>query len=1062
MTFHRQNLPEWLYGHCRLAVVTVAMTLATTAWAQQSRTTVSGVVADTEGNPLPGAVVRIEGTDVSTVTDIDGRYKITFDKGGKATVSVSYIGFDNITKTINKAGESTLDITMTESGAKNIDEVVVTGYNTIKKESLSAAISTIGAKDIARTAAVNTSGALVGKIAGVNTLQSSGRPGNTTSIKIRNMGTPLFVIDGVQQDESIFNNLDFNDIESISVLKDASAAIYGLRAANGVILVTTKMGKRNQKSTIGFNTYYGWQSPFRLYDAADASTYVRAITQSSTISGQAQHYSEEEAREWMNGTRQGFNWKKYIFKNGAPQWYGEVNATGGSDKISYYLALSHTYQDSQIRDLGNFHRTNVQLNVDANITKNFRVKAQVNGKMEEDNENAFNSYLSGDDVWFAAYYGICCNLPTLGPYANDNPNYPQVVSEGGYNNFAVITGDKIGKKRNHWRTVQGNLSGEWEPIKDLKLKGLFSYYFGFQNYSNRSKSFSLYNYNQATDTYSVARSYDGVDDSHWAYVERLNAQVNASYKHTWNNAHFFDVFAGMETYKTNTPSVYWQSYPTMNALKVAYFNELNIFTQNGDNTQARMGFMGRANYDYKHRYLLEVSARYDGSWKFAPSHRWGFFPSMSAAWRLSEEPLWHKWGIDKYVNNLKLRVSYGLMGDDDVSGYSTFDYLSGYTYNTGTAVIDGEVTKTSSVRSLPKTNVSWIKAKALDIGIDVEVLDSRLSGTIDYFRRLRTGLLASRYDIVVPSEIGFDWPSENLNSDLVQGFDASLKWQDNIRDFNYYVGGNVTLARSYNWEQYKPRFTNSRNYYVYNSNHRVAGASWTYVCIGQFTSWEQINSWPVDIDGKGNSTMRPGDLIYEDMDGDGIITEEDMRATGYQSYDSTTHGDGRTPILNFGLNLGLSWKGIDFAADFAGAAYITKYFNWESRFPYHANGNMPDYILSDMWHLSDPFDANSELIPGHYPTMIQGQSGHINYVASTFWMKNMWYLKLRTLQLGYTFPKSLVNKCYIQNLRVYVMAQNLFAFDNVHKYGLDPEITNATGSVAPTTRAVNIGLNITF
>ena len=1062
MTFHRQNLPEWLYGHCRLAVVTVAMTLATTAWAQQSRTTVSGVVADTEGNPLPGAVVRIEGTDVSTVTDIDGRYKITFDKGGKATVSVSYIGFDNITKTINKAGESTLDITMTESGAKDIDEVVVTGYNTIKKESLSAAISTIGAKDIARTAAVNTSGALVGKIAGVNTLQSSGRPGNTTSIKIRNMGTPLFVIDGVQQDEGIFNNLDFNDIESISVLKDASAAIYGLRAANGVILVTTKMGKRNQKSTIGFNTYYGWQSPFRLYDAADASTYVRAITQSSTISGQAQHYSEEEAREWMNGTRQGFNWKKYIFKNGAPQWYGEVNATGGSDKISYYLALSHTYQDSQIRDLGNFHRTNVQLNVDANITKNFRVKAQVNGKIKEDNENAFNSYLSGDDVWFAAYYGICCNLPTLGPYANDNPNYPQVVSEGGYNNFAVITGDKIGKKRNHWRTVQGNLSGEWEPIKDLKLKGLFSYYFGFQNYSNRSKSFSLYNYNQATDTYSVARSYDGVDDSHWAYVERLNAQVNASYKHTWKNAHFFDVFAGMETYKTNTPSVYWQSYPTMNALKVAYFNELNIFAQNGDNTQARMGFMGRANYDYKHRYLLEVSARYDGSWKFAPSHRWGFFPSMSAAWRLSEEPLWHKWGIDKYVNNLKLRVSYGLMGDDSVSGYSTFDYLSGYTYNTGTAVIDGEVTKTSSVRSLPKTNVSWIKSKALDIGIDVEVLDSRLSGTIDYFRRLRTGLLASRYDIVVPSEIGFDWPSENLNSDLVQGFDASLKWQDNIRDFNYYVGGNVTLARSYNWEQYKPRFTNSRNYYVYNSNHRVAGASWTYVCIGQFTSWEQINSWPVDIDGKGNSTMRPGDLIYEDMDGDGIITEEDMRATGYQSYDSTTHGDGRTPILNFGLNLGLSWKGIDFAADFAGAAYITKYFNWESRFPYHANGNMPDYILSDMWHLSDPFDANSELIPGHYPTMIQGQAGHINYVASTFWMKNMWYLKLRTLQLGYTFPKSLVNKCYIQNLRVYVMAQNLFAFDNVHKYGLDPEITNATGSVAPTTRAVNIGLNITF
>lgn len=1062
MTFHRNNLSRWLYRHCRLAVAAMAVTLATAAWAQQPRTTITGVVADTEGNPLPGAVVKAEGTDVSTVTDIDGHYTITFNKTSKSKLSVSYIGFDDVTKAVSQASGNTLNITMAEAKVENIDELVVTGYNTVKKESLSSAISTIKSQDISRTAAVNASGALVGKIAGVNTLQSSGRPGNTTSIKIRNMGTPLFVIDGVQQDEDQFNNLDFNDIESISVLKDASAAIYGLRAANGVILVTTKMGKRNQKSSIGFNTYYGWQSPFRLYEPASAASYVRAITQSSTISGQAQHYSEEEARAWMDGTNKGFNWKNYIFKNGAPQWYGELNATGGSDKISYYLSLSHTYQDSQIRDLGNFHRTNIQLNVDANITKNFRVKAQVNGKFEQNNENAFNPYHSGNDVWFAAYYGICCNLPTLGPYANNNPLYPQVVSEGGYNNFAVITGDKIGKKRNHWRTMQANLSGEWEPLKGLKLKGLFSYYFGFQEYSNRSKTFSLYSYNQATDTYSVARTYEGLADDHWAYIERLNAQVNASYKHTWNDAHFFDVFAGMETYKTDSPSVYWQGHPTMNALKVTYFNELNIFTQNGANTQARMGFMGRANYDYKHRYLLELSARYDGSWKFPPGHRWGLFPSVSAAWRLSEEPLWHKFGLDKYVDNLKFRISYGVMGDDDVSGYGTFDYLSGYTYNTGTAVIDGEKITTSSVRSLPKTNVSWIKAKALDLGIDIEVLNSRLSGTIDYFRRLRTGLLASRYDIVVPSEIGFDWPSENLNSDLVKGFDASVKWQDNIRDFNYSVGGNVTLARSYNWEQYKPRFTNSRNYYVYNQNHRVAGASWTHVCIGQFTSWEQINSWPVDIDGKGNSTMRPGDLIYADLDGDGIITEEDMRATGYQSYDSSTHGDGRTPILNFGLNFAVNWKGIDLAADFAGAAYITKYFNWESRFPYHANGNMPAYILNDMWHLSDPFDADSELIPGHYPTMIQGQSGHINYLASNFWMINMRYLKLRNLQLGYTFPKSLVNKCYMQKLRIYVMAQNLFSFDNCHKYGLDPEITNATGSVAPTTRAVNIGANITF
>ena len=1049
-------------GLCRISFIVAAMMFPISLLAQNATITVKGVVSDNDGNPLTGAVVHIEGTKQSTVTDINGHYSLSCNPTSKSRISVSYIGFKTTSSIITQAHGGILDFKLSESDAENISEVVVTGYGTMKKESLSSAISMINSKEISRSAAGNTSGALIGKIAGVNSLQSSGRPGNTTSIRIRNMGSPLYVIDGVQQDEGQFNNIDFNDIESISVLKDASAAIYGLRAANGVIVVTTKSGKRNQKSTINFNTYYGWQSPFRFMKPADASTYVRSITQSSTITGKAYHYSEEDAKEWINGTRKGFNWRDYIFVKSAPQWYGEVNATGGSEKMSYYVSLSHTYQGALIRDLGNFQRTNAQFNIDVDVTSNFRIKAQVNGRIETHDENAFNSAYSGNDVWFSAYYGLCANLPTNYPYANNNPLYPAVVSSPGYTNFAVLAGNNSGKRIDEWRVVQANLTGEWEPVKNLKFKGLFSYYYATRNYNHRAKSFKLYSYDKATDSYNVQKSYAGLEDQRWSYVERLNAQINANYKHTWADAHNFEAFVGMETYKANTPEIHFYGTPTMDALKVTYFNEIRGFGETGKNTQARMGFMGRLNYDYKHRYLLELSARYDGSWKFPPNHRWGFFPSVSGAWRVSEEPFWQKTGAYKYVNDLKLRVSYGVMGDDDVSGYGTFDYLSGYTYDTGNAVIDGEVTKTSSVRSLPKTNVSWLKAKALDIGIDVGLFNNRLTLTFDYFRRLRTGLLGSRYDVVVPSEIGFSWPSENLNSDLVQGFDASAKWEDDIRDFHYAVGGNITLARSYNWNQYKPRFSNSRDYYVYNAHHRVSGNSWTHKCIGQFQSWEQINSWPVDIDGKGNSTLRPGDLIYEDMDGDGVITNDDMRPMGHMTYDSSTHGDGRTPIVNFGINLSASWKGIDFAADFAGAALITKYFNWEARFPFHADGNMPQYILGDQWHLADPFDANSQLIPGKYPTVLEGNGGHTNYLASNFWAQDNWYVKLRNLQIGYTFPKKWMNKISIKNLRVYVLMQNLFSIDNCHQYSLDPEITNASGSSAPTNRVINIGANITF
>jgi TonB-linked SusC/RagA family outer membrane protein len=1027
--------------------------------------TIKGRVVDDKGEPLVGAVIRENGTNNIAVTDVDGNYTFTTEDNNP-TINVSYIGLAPKSATVNGGRK---DFKLNELGTdQNLSEVVVVGYGTIKKESLSSAISNINSDDLSRSSAVNTSGALAGKVAGINSRQSDGRPGQYTSINIRNMGTPLYVVDGVQMDEGQFNNIDYNDVESISILKDASAAIYGVRAANGVIVVTTKSGKRNQKCKINLNSYYGWQSLFRFPELTDAATYVRSSIQATTIAGTTAKYTQEEYQKYVEGTDAGyqsFNWKKFIWRNAAPQWYTEVSASGGSDKISYYMAVSHIKQESMAHNFGYYERTNMQLNVDANITNNFRVKAQVNGRLENTNQAAWDAGLSGNTGYWTLTYSTVNNPPTKSPYANNNPLYPALVSSAGYTNFAILTKDKAGVQNDNWRVLQANISGEWEPFKGLTFKGLFSYFNSNNRYKNRFNGYKLYTYNESSDTYNVIKNQAGTFNSRWQYIEMLNSQISINFKHSWNNAHNLNVFAGMEAYKTNTPGVSYGGVPAMTALKVAYFDELKWFSEWNENAQARLGYMGRLNYDYKGRYLLEMSARYDGSWKFPPNHRWGFFPSISAGWRISEEKFWKDSFFDKFMDNLKLRVSYGTMGDDNVSGYSAFDYLSGYNYNSGKAVLDGEIVTTSSVRSLPVNNISWLKAKTLDFGIDANFLNNRLSGTIDYFQRKRTGLPASRYDVVVPSEVGFGWPAENLNSDLVRGIDASLTWMDNINDFYYSVGGNVTLARTYYWDQYKPVYGNSRDYYIYDGHHRYSNSIWGYVCTGQFKTWKEIASYPVDIDGKGNSTLRPGDLIYKDLNNDGIITYEDQKPIGHNSYPSAgDYGslDSRTPLVNFNFNLSAKWKGFDLAADFAGSAKFTHVFNFEARYPFWGESCALNYMAGNQWSLSDPFDADSELIPGKYPTMLYGNNSHSNYRPSTFWIKDVWFIKLRNLQFGYTFPEQWTRKASISKFRIYCLMQNLFSIDNMHLYGLDPEMSNVTGTGYPTTRIINIGFNLTF
>jgi TonB-linked SusC/RagA family outer membrane protein len=1006
---------------------------------------ISGKVTDSSGTPLPGVTIVVKGSTTGIITDFEGKYTLP-NVPGDATLVFSFVGMK--TQEMKVTGKTTIDVMMEEETV-GIEEVVAIGYGTQKKETLTGAISAISSNDIQRSQATTTSGSLVGKIQGINTRMTDGRPGASTTIQIRNMGTPLYVIDGVQKDQGQFNNLDFNDIESISVLKDASAAIYGVKAANGVVVVTTKKGSRNTKNHVNVNASYGWQSMFRFPKPADAATYVASYIQSDVIQRTKNpKYSMDDLEKWQEGTEKGyrpFDWYDYVLRT-SPQTYIAVNSSGGSDKINYYMAVSHLDQKANILNYGGFFRTNVQFNVEANITNKLKVGADMNGRLEK---RKHPGVPGSDDTW-RALFAIYRNLPTKRPFANDNPNYPALTSSGGSENFGMLNYETAGYFKDLWRVMQLNFNAEYEILDGLKVKGLFSYYFAHRWADNQEYTYDLYDYDDDTDTYSVVYSMTNPYRNRTiANVEETMGQGQISYKKQLGK-HSIDAMVAAESYQRKSPNIYVHSRPESNSISLINFEVLDKYNDNGDETEARLGYIGRFDYNYDQKYLFDFSARYDGSWKFPKGDRWGFFPSASIGWRISEENFWKKIPVSNILNNLKVRASYGLLGDDNISGYDDFDYLNGYDYDKGGAVLNGEYVIGACPRDLAVTSISWIKAKLLNVGIDFGLFSNKLTGSFDYFVRKRTGLPDERYDVLIPSEAGFSLPPENLDSDKTKGMDAIIKWKDKIGDVGYSVGANLTYARKYNWHEYKPRYGNSWDEYRNSSTERYASVRWMYHCIGQFQSWEEIANYPVDIDGDGNTTLRPGDLIYQDENGDNVINSMDQRPHGYPS--------GTTPIFNFGINMACNWKGIDLALDFAGAAGYSYTYTNESKLPFRGGGNNPQYMMSNQWHLSDLGDPDSELIPGKYPTLLVGNNGHSNYWSSDFWTVNGRYLKLKNLEIGYTFPSRWVNKAGMSKFRVSVSGQNLFSLDNFNE--IDPEITRGDGLNYPTNRVFSIGVNI--
>lgn len=1020
---------------------------------------VTGHVADATGEPIIGANVTVKGTTVGTITDIDGNF--TLEVGSTdGTLVVSFIGYKSAEAAIK--GKSPINVILQED-TETLDEVVVVGYGTQNRKSLTGAISDVKSESLTRSVSTTTAGALSGKIAGISTRAKDARPGKGISLEIGNMGAPLYVIDGIPyggntgndwlvnsevSGNDVFNSLNIEDIESITVLKDASAAIYGLRASNGVVLVTTKKGKKNEKVSINVNGYYGWQNLTRFPELANAEQYTRGLAEAAQNRGEDPNsvYTKEELAKWAAGTEKGYKSYDYydmIMRKNVPQYHVNASVTGGSERTNYYLSVAHTSQEAMMPDF-NYQRTNFQLNLDTKITNRFTIGAQVSGRYEKTNDVG----LPGGDGYYSAILAVFKMRPIDSPYANDNPNYIRNIDSyrNGYNP-AAFRRDIAGYKDSMTRYANINAYAQYDFGFGLTAKATFSYGYTNSRFDGYQYAYQIYTYDEASDTYNgtnaAGRWRLQIDRSVPTRYMQLQLNYNKQIKD-----HNISAVLGYEASDYDWSKKTYGTEPSTDYLPLLQMDEINSF---GDewSYEARAGWLARVNYDYAHKYLVELLARYDGSYLYAPSQRWGFFPGASIGWRISEENFFAP--LKSVVDDLKIRASIGQTGTE--SGVSLFGYLSGYNWNQGSAVLDGEYVTGLNQRGLPVTNLSWTKNTTKNIGFDLTMFGNRLTISADAFRKDITGVPAARYDVLLPSEVGYSLPNENLNKQAYVGTEAMATWTDHIGDFNYRVSGNITFSRYRNIESYKPRFSNSWDEYRNSSEDRWGGIYWGYQVIGQFQSEEEIKNYPVNLDGQGNTTLLPGDLIYKDVNNDGVINGMDERPIGFP--------EGWAPILSFGGNIGLEWKGIDLNIDFSGGAMQGWRQNYELTNAYHNGGNSPAYLLEDRWHRLDLYDPESEWVPGRYPAIRNGEFAY-NNKNSDFWLHNVHYLRISNLEIGYSLPTWMLKPIHAQKVRIYGSVSNLCSFDNVHQYGIDPEITAAAAVVYPQQRTFLVGFNVTF
>jgi TonB-linked SusC/RagA family outer membrane protein len=1015
-----------------------AASLRVTAILKYEQQQWAGQVHDEMGKPLPNASVRLRGNQLVVQTDVNGKFKIQAREND--VIEISLVGFRSKSVVIGASASLTVRL---ERMDQSLDEVVVVGYGTQKKGNLTSAISTIQSKDIPTTTNASLAQMLQGKIPGLQIRQTSAEPGTfSNTINIRGFGEPLYVIDGIVRDGGTeFQQLNPNDIENISVLKDASAAVYGLNAANGVIVVTTKKGQSG-KPVFNYTGAVGAQTPTDRPIMANAAQYLQMYDDAVFFRDGTHPISQAEIERWKTGGTgyESTDWYNETFKKASVQQQHDLSVRGGTDKINFFSSLGY-YNENGMFKSGDmkYNRYNFRTNLTAKLSDNMKLDVLFAGRRSK------RIYPGGDGfIWM--YKGTIISLPTEGPYIQDNPQYPANIANQ-QNAVIMSQRDYAGYTEEKGKNIQSSIVLTYDVpfVNGLKASGTLSYDNNGSFNKSVWKNYKVFDKDLNGILLNNPRIANDTKDA-----ERFVLQAQLDYNRSFAEDHHVSATAVYEQKSFVMKHAHlYREYEFYTTDIVDYASGKQ--TNNGDELEERnMSYIGRLNYDFKNKYLLGATFRYDGSYRYAPGKRWGFFPGVSVGWRISEEPF-IKNNLP-FISNFKLRGSYGVIGENVGDA---FQFVLGFSSlpNAGSEFVNGAYVGGLGAPGVINPNFTWVKSKHKDIGIEASFWNGKLSVEADYYERLKSGKLKVRNE-GLPNTFGGSMPIENLESDLTRGFDFVVTHQNKVNELGYTISFNMNLARTMFKVVDKPEARSSNDRWRNGLVDRWNDFVWGYTHTGQFQNSNEIHQAIVYDEVRGNAQLLPGDYSYADINGDGLINAKDMLPIFQDQH----------PKMFYGLTLSANYKNVDFTTVLQGAAKYTMRFNEVFSQMFFNNGNLPAYFY-DRWHLADPYDPNSDWVAGTWPANRYAEFMQSSYRESNVWRKNATYLRVKSVELGYKLSLGERVSKHIKGIRIYANAFNLFTFANSFVRQFDPEGYEAnyqSGYNYPVIKSYNLGVNVSF
>lgn len=1021
-----------------------------TSWLKRVAQQVEGKVTDETGQGLPGVTVMVKNANIGAVTDVNGLYKLTIPDGIENPMLVfSFVGY--IMQEIAVGNQSIINVKMRED-LEQLEEVVVVGYGQQKKATVTGSVSTIGGKEIIQTPVTNVSNSLAGRLPGLTAVTRSGEPGaDGSTIRIRGANTlgnndALVVVDGIPGRS--LDRIDPNTIESITVLKDASAAIYGAQAANGVILITTKRGKVG-KPVISLNHDQGWGRPTRLPDMANSAQYAEMLNEIDLYRGRTPRYSDENIQKFGDGSDPwnypNTDWFAEVLKPWSAQNNTNMQISGGSENLRYLVALGRRFQDGYYKHSAtNYSQYDFRSNLDGKLSDHISIGVDLAGRQENRN---YPTRGAGSIFWM-----VMRGKPHMHAYWPDGTPGPDI--EYG-DNPAVISTDATGYDREKRYILNSTLKLD---IKIPWVEGLsFNSNAGIDKDFRFRKRFEtpwyLYNWDgQSRDAEGnpiLEKGKKGFSDPRLlqAMEDHQNILLNAMINYERNlGVHALKFLVGTErrSGQGDRFSAYRRYFAStaIDQLFAGGDAEKDNFGSAYEN--ARLNYFGRINYNLKEKYLLELVWRYDGSYIFPESKRYGFFPGVSAGWRISDEAFM-KDNL-AFVNDLKLRASWGQTGNDRIDEWQ---YLASYAYGRWDAPswnqayrnepyifgIDKENKALYEAR-LPNRDVTWEVANQFNVGLETTVLNGKLSLEADYFNYRRSQILWWR-NASIPTSTGLSLPRENIGKVANRGYEFNISYNDRAGDFAYQFGVNGSYAKNeiLFWDE----APGVPDYQL--STGRPMNTSLYYQAIGVFRDEAHVESLP-HWDG-----ARPGDVIFQDVNGDGVIDGNDRVRNEYNSL----------PRFTGGITMNMQYKGFDLSVLFQGAAGAITYINT----PSGEWGNFLTDFYENRWTEENPVSE--------YPRTFNRDEEYWRNQQNTFWMKKTDYIRLKNLQFGYSLPQSLTERVGVSNLRIYVGGFNLLTyspdlqdFDPESGDPNNPNNAGTNGTSYPLQKVVNTGISITF